>query len=181
MCRQVDSHAEAARHLMCRRYAQHSHLVGWPRKDRLSCSVSCNASVGTTLSWSDAYEPSSKICDVGSPFQGGVRERNVAGTKPASPSQSPQIVILRGVSSLSRRTSAGASRPSRPSLTLHLVPCVDDLDRPQPWRPTSSFECPPFARGTSLGEGKDFAPRVCKKCLQAVHPDIAAIAQLAFP
>ena len=38
-----------------------------------------------------------------------------ASTEPASPSLSPQIVILRGVGPLSRQTSAGSYRPFRPS------------------------------------------------------------------
>ena len=48
----------------------------------------------------------------------------MAGTELASPSQRPRIVILRGVSSLSRQTSAGSSKTF---LTISRHPWFDVL------------------------------------------------------
>ena len=104
---------------------------------------------------------------------GVVRDGNVAGTEPASPSQSPQIVIF-CVSSLSRLTwLVRTSLLDHLHVHLVLVRRVHDLDRPQPWCRTSAFERQTFARGTSLGEDRTLLP-VLQKCLQAVHRDSAA-------
>ena len=109
----------------------------------------------------------STLSVVGGPFQGAVRDGNVAGTQRASPSQRSQIVIFQGVSSRDRHRLVRADLLDHPHVTR--VRCVDDLDRPQPWRRTSSYECPPFARGASFGVSRDFRriPDSQRRILQA--------------
>ena len=109
--------------------------IGWPRKTdrRAVCFAMLRQERHGVERRTRTIFDQGHVSDAESPFQTLVKDGSEASTEPASSSLGPQIVILPGARPLSRQTSAGSYRLSRPSPMLHQVRCVDGPGQPQPW------------------------------------------------